>query len=101
MLALSIFEDAHCPHCGQLRHEAQDPDLAGEWTTSLPIRDFACTALARADERAHKDKREHPGALRYVVGLRPGAVERKAALVAARAERAAASEDGNRPERGQ
>lgn len=67
-----------------------DPDLAGEWTTLEPIRDYACTAIARTAEGA-KDS-EHPGALRYVPGLREGWEGRKAALVAARAESAASGE---------
>jgi hypothetical protein len=75
-----------------------DPDLADEWTTMEPFRDYACTAIARAAESA-KDS-DHPGALRYVVGLREGWEVRKAGSVAARAERAASSQDGDHTERG-
>jgi hypothetical protein len=50
-----------------------------------PHRCGGCTALAEAAE-ANKDAK-HPGALRYVLGLREGWEKRKAALVAARAER--------------
>lgn len=89
-LALTLYEDSLCPYCGQDKHEAMDPDFADEWTTMLPVRDFACTALAEAAKR--DEGRDHPAALRYVVGLREGALERKAALIAARAERAAAGE---------
>ena len=69
-----------------------DGDLLEEWTTTDPHRCGGCTALARAYERAESAKREHTGALRYVVGLRSGWDERKARLVAARAERAAANQ---------
>jgi hypothetical protein len=86
-LALQIHEDAVCPGCGQLVSECMDPDLLDEWTTMEPHRDGACTALARARER-NKD-REHPGALRFVVGLKAGWEDRKASAVAGR-ERAAA-----------
>lgn len=75
-----------------------DPDLADEWTTVGPFRDYACTAIARAAESA-KDS-DHPGALRYVVGLREGWEGRRAASVAARGERAASSQDGHHAERG-
>lgn len=73
-----------------------DPDLADEWTTMPAMRDHACTALARAQER-DKD-REHNGALRYVVGMREGWQDR---LAATRAERAAASQDSHGTEGGQ
>lgn len=61
-----------------------DDDLADEWTTMNAVRDHGCTALARAGER--DKEREHPHALRYVVGLREGWEDRKAAKVAARIE---------------
>lgn len=62
-----------------------DPDLLEDWTTMAPHRCGSCTALARAAE-TNKD-RDHPHALRYLVGLREGWQDRKAASVAARAER--------------
>lgn len=62
-----------------------DPDLLEDWTTMEPHRCGACTALAVAAEQ--NSKGEHPGALRYVLGLRAGWEERKARLAAARAER--------------
>jgi len=86
-LALQEYEDGLCPNCGQPKHEAMDPDLADEWTTMAPVRDYACTAIARAAEQ-NKDA-DHPGALAYVVGLREGWEGR---LAATRAERAPASE---------
>lgn len=86
-LALQAHDDARCSGCGQLLSECMDPDLLDEWTTMHPVRCGACTAIARAADDA-KD-RDHPGALRYVVGLREGWDRR---LASARAERAAAGE---------
>lgn len=88
-LALQEYEDGLCSGCGQQLHESMDEDLLGEWTTMNPYRCGACTAIARAAEQADKAGREHPGALRYVVGLREGWQRR---LAAARAERAAADQ---------
>ena len=64
-----------------------DPDLLHEWTTMAPHRCGGCTALADAAE-ANKDSK-HPGALRYVIGLKEGW---EARLAAVRAERAASRE---------
>ena len=89
-LALTIYEDGLCSGCGQQMHESMDGDLSDEWTTTEPHRCHACTALERAYERSKN--REHPRALRYIVGLREGWEKRKAALVTARAERASAGE---------
>lgn len=88
-LALAIYEDSICSGCGQSLHESMDPDLLDEWTTMHPVRCGACTALSRAAEQDQEQKREHPGALRRVVGLREGWPERKAAAVAEREARAA------------
>lgn len=77
-----------------------DPDLAGEWDHFEPaLRCGGCTALARAAEQTKEA--DHPGALRFILGLRHGWQERKAALVAARAERAAASKHSHGPEGGE
>ena len=91
-LALQEYEDGLCSGCGQPLRESMDPDLLEEWTSMDPHRCGGCTALAVAADQS-KD-RDHPGALRYIVGLRQGWEERKARLVAARAERARA--DGPR-----
>lgn len=86
-LALQEYEDGLCEGCGQTLRESMDGDLMGEWTTAEPHRCGACTALAAAAEQ-NKD-RDHPNALRYLVGLREGWQARRSA---ARAERAAASQ---------
>ena len=85
-LALQEYEDGLCSGCGQPLKESMDADLLDDWTTMEPHRCGGCTALAVAADRS-KD-REHPGALRYIIGLREGWQDRKARLVAARAERA-------------
>lgn len=90
-LALQLYEDDHCPGCGQRLDEAMDPDLADLWTTAPPVRDHACTALAAAQERDQGEK--HHQALRYVVGLAEGWEEVRAES-AARRERAAADQQG-------
>jgi hypothetical protein len=54
-----------------------------------PVRDHACTAIARAAE-ANKNA-GHMGALRYPVGMREGWAERRSA---ARTERAATDQAG-------
>lgn len=64
-----------------------DPDLLHEWTGMNPHRCGGCTALADLAEQNRDAK--HPGALRYVIGLREGWQER---LAAARAKRAAANQ---------
>ena len=67
-----------------------DPDLAHEWTSMHPVRCGGCTALAEAAE-ASKDSK-HPGALRYILGLKEGWEGR---LAATRAERAASRQNGD------
>lgn len=57
-----------------------------EWTTMDPVRCGGCTALAEAS-RAN-EKATHPGALRYIVGLREGWQERRAQRAHERAVRA-------------
>jgi hypothetical protein len=94
-LGLQEYEDGLCSGCGQPLSECMDPDLLEEWTTLAPHRCGACTALAEASKRAEEQGREHVGALRYVVGMPAGWQDRKARLVASRAERAAAREQGD------
>lgn len=61
-----------------------DSDLADEWTAAAPpARDFA--ALKMAELAAAKKDVDHPETFRYILGLREGWEERKAAKVAARA----------------
>ena len=91
-LALQQYEDSLCDGCGQVLRESMDGDLLDEWTTAEPYRCGACTAIARAAEQADKVGREHPGALRFIVGLREGWEGR---LAAARAKRAASSQPHN------
>jgi len=84
-LALQAYEDSLCSSCGQSLKYAMDPDLAHEWTTMAPHRCGGCTALAESAE-ANKDSR-HPGALRYIIGLKEGW---EARLATARASRSPA-----------
>jgi len=76
-LALQEYEDSLCSGCGQPLHESMNPDLLEEWTTMDPHRCGSCTAIAVAAE-VNKEA-SHPGALRYVVGLRSGWEDRLAA----------------------
>ena len=69
-LALQIHEDSLCPGCGQLVTESMEPALAEYWATMPPVRCFACTALADAQEGVKEFK--HPHALRHVVGMTEG-----------------------------
>lgn len=85
-LALTLYEDRVDPSHGQRRDLAMDPDLADEWTGLAPVRDFAAQALSTLAD-AKKDT-DHPHTWRYVVGLREGWEERKAAKVRARQEEA-------------
>jgi hypothetical protein len=78
---LQEYEDGICSGCGQPLRESMDGDLLEEWTT--PHRCGGCTALARAAEQAEKNH-SHPGALRFIVGLREGWEKNKAAKVAER-----------------
>ncbi len=90
-IALQIYEDGRCGECGQQVSASHDPDLADEWATSSAVRCYSCYALAQQGER---DKgAEHPGTLRYMVGLREGWEDR---LAAARAERAASNHPDQR-----
>lgn len=69
-VALSLYEDGICAGCGQQLKYAMDPALADYWTTMLPARDHACTALAVAQETVKDEK--YPHAIRHVVGTRAG-----------------------------
>lgn len=89
-LALQAHEDSLCSSCGQPLKEAMDPDLLDEWTHMHPVRCGGCTALAVAAE-SQKDAK-HPGALRFILGLKEGWEERR---LAARAERAASAKEGD------
>ena len=99
-LALQEYEDSLCPGCGQTVAESMDPDLADEWDYMPPQRCHGCTALARAADAAEKNKVDHPGALRWVIGLKHGWEARRAMSVAARAERSASGEHGDHAEHG-
>ena len=91
-LGLAIYEESRCSGCGEWLHESMDPDLLDEWTTTIPHRCGACTALARASDDDRDKGRDHPGALRRRVGLRQGWEQRKAQAVAEREARAAREE---------
>lgn len=81
-LALTIYEDRTDASHGQRRDLALDPDLADEWTGLDPVRDFAALAMARLADT--KKEADHPETFRYVLGLREGWEDRKAAKVTAR-----------------
>lgn len=76
-MALRAYEDGIDPSTGQRIDLATNPVLADYWTTMSPVRDFAATALADAQDRMKDEK--HPHALRHVLGLREGWEEALAA----------------------
>ena len=81
-LALTLHEDGIDPSHGQRKALALDPDLEDEWTGLAPVRDNAAVAMARlADSVKNAD---HPESFRYVLGLKEGWEERKAAKIASR-----------------
>jgi len=82
-LALSIYEDNIDPSHGQRKDLAMDPDLADQWTWLDPVRDHAAKAMAEAAETTKDDK--HPESFRYVLGLREGWENVRAARQAGRA----------------
>lgn len=69
-LALRAYEDGIDPSTGQRIDLATNPLLADYWTTMNPVRDYAATALAVAQDAVKDDR--HPHALRHVLGLREG-----------------------------
>ena len=81
--ALMLYESNIDPSHGQRKDLAMDPDLADEWTEAAPsARDFAALTMATlADSRKDAD---HPETFRYILGLKQGWEQRKAAKVAAR-----------------
>ena len=83
-LALTLYEDRIDPSHGQRRDLAMDPDLADEWTWFDPARDYAALAMATAAKQVKDD--DHPETYRFLLGLREGWEERRAARVAARQE---------------
>lgn len=73
-VALTLYEGGICSGCGQSMRESTNPDLEDRWTTDLPHRCHACTAIARRAKEY--DDQDFPQAYRFVVGLRgpkPGA----------------------------
>ena len=89
-LALTLHEGRIDPSHGQRKDLALDPDLADEWTGLAPVKDFAAEAMAQLADTKSEDK--HPHTWRYVVGLREGWEERKAAKVNARQDDALRSD---------
>lgn len=67
-VALTIYEAGICSGCGQSLRESTDPELEDKWTTDLPHRCHACTAIARRAKEY--DDQDFPQAYRFVVGLR-------------------------------
>lgn len=74
---MRAYEDRIDPATGQDITLSTDPALAEYWTTMPAVRDFAHTALSEARKR--DEGKDHPEALRYVVGLREGWKEALAA----------------------
>ena len=69
--ALDLHEDALCPDCGQPRdetfdpaHDGDNPNRTHEYVVSEPLRDHACTAMARARKRIGEAKIVWPEGLR-------------------------------------
>lgn len=89
-LALTLHESRIDPSHGQRKDLALDPDLANEWGALDPVRDHAALAMARIADLNAKD--DHPHTLRYVIGLKEGWEERKAAKVKARQDEALRSD---------
>lgn len=85
-MALTLYEDGMDPSHGQRKALAMDPDLADEWTGLAPVRDYA--ALAMTQLAATVKDESHPETFRYMLGLREGWEERRAAKVAARIQAA-------------
>lgn len=81
-LALTLYESNIDPSHGQRKDRALDPDLADEWTALAPVRDHAALAMSHIADTTKDDR--HAESFRYVIGLREGWEERKAAKVAER-----------------
>jgi hypothetical protein len=76
--ALDLYEDSLCPECGQPRaetfdplHDGDNPYRTAEYIVGAPLRDHACTALARARKRIDEQEMPHSGALRFGIHLQP------------------------------
>ena len=89
-LALTIHEAGIDSSHGQRKDLALDPDLADEWTGLSPVRDYAALAMTTLAKTVEGD--DHPETFRYMLGLREGWEERKAAKVAQRQDEALRSE---------
>lgn len=81
-LALTLYEDRIDPSHGQRRDLAMDPDLADEWSAFPPSRDYAALAMAQIADQVKDDK--NPETYRFLIGLKEGWEDRKAAKLAAR-----------------
>ena len=81
-LALRLYEDGIDSSHGQRKDLALDPDLADEWTGLSPVRDYAALAMTQLAKSVDGD--DHPDTFRYMLGLREGWEQRKAAKVAQR-----------------
>ena len=76
--ALLLYEDSLCPDCGQPRaetfdplHDSDNPARTASYVVSEPLRDHACTAMARARSKISKADYPHPEGLRLGVHLEP------------------------------
>lgn len=69
MLAVAsvLADDLRCPGCGQLRHEAWNPDSEGWYETHDAVCQ-GCAALSQARER---DEGHEPERHRWVTDTRP------------------------------
>jgi hypothetical protein len=76
--ALQMHEDSICPDCGQYRDETFDPANDGDnpyrtasYVVSEPLRDHACTAMARARKGIADAEMVWPEGLRMGVSKVP------------------------------
>lgn len=84
--AFELHEDSLCPDCGQPRDETFDPLNDGDnpartasYVVSEPLRDHACSELARARFKITKAEMPWPEGLRFGVSkvpiVRPDPIE--------------------------
>lgn len=66
-VASMLAEDLRCPGCGQLRHEAWNPDSAG-W---YEVKSAECQGCGELERTRDKDAGYEPELKRWVVDTRP------------------------------
>lgn len=68
MLALDLYEEGLCRHCGGQLDETTDPENEDRYVVLPPILCHRCEGFARADDR-YRDH-PHPHVLMHRVELR-------------------------------